>query len=98
SLTSSLFPYTTLFRSWAVLLAAFVSAGETPTTRSVRSKEPRLASVTGSATRPGWNGRTLTDSVASVVVPLASTTCAFAPTPPVRSEEHTSELQSRVDL
>src|SRR2546428_4474638 len=59
---STLFPYTTLFRS--------ASAASTP----VRSAWPIPSPVIGS------------------VAP------ATPPAPPIRSEEHTSELQSRSDL
>src|SRR2546422_4591764 len=68
---STLFPYTTLFRSEAY--------------RQVLATEPRSA--------PAWNG------VGLVLVELKrfpDTRNAFARA--VRSEEHTSELQSRLHL
>src|SRR3712207_7555966 len=59
---STLFPYTTLFRSW----------------------EPCCA---------GW--RSARGRAATATEPLRQPTGAPRPRPPPRSEEHTSELQSR---
>src|SRR3712207_8503205 len=73
---STLFPYTTLFRSWvfgafALVLAAFLLVGGSLGDRHGR----RRAFVLGAA-----------------IFAFASVWCALAPG---RSEEHTSELQSR---
>src|SRR5438105_8964473 len=74
--TSTLFPYTTLFRSQTSVLVG------------IRSPSESVAACGSSA--------------ASVVPTRISTprlaSCLAAYSPRRRSEEHTSELQSRVDL
>src|SRR3712207_7000181 len=77
---STLFPYTTLFRSWA-WRAPCASAPARPTKR--RSNERQSREGYGRMTR----------------MPARALAPAFAAVPPLllaaRSEEHTSELQSR---
>src|SRR2546422_6994445 len=71
---STLFPYTTLFRSWTAK----------DRRRSTSSRSPTAPGTT--ATTVGSRGR-------------APATCrSSAPAPGSRSEEHTSELQSRLHL
>src|SRR5438105_5405425 len=70
---STLFPYTTLFRSCGFHRRTVGSSRYPSSTRSLRP-----------ATAPSWQPTT-----------RRSTTRRW---PPCRSEEHTSELQSRVDL
>src|SRR5260370_28343938 len=75
---STLFPYTTLFRS--VLLAQRgLSAGE----RRASHRVGRLSAGTGSGSR---------------IHALGETACAVEVAGPLRSEEHTSELQSHLNL
>src|SRR2546422_3925529 len=69
---STLFPYTTLFRSHA---RALLSVG-----------------VTGEVARPGYY------AVPGDAVVAMLFTAAGGPTKDARSEEHTSELQSRLHL
>src|SRR5260221_3969974 len=75
---STLFPYTTLFRS--VSASAWVKQRVRPATA-----EPRVPS-TWNVTRSSRRTRTHQELLK----------CAM--TPPARSEEHTSELQSHSDL
>src|SRR2546429_3934904 len=72
---STLFPYTTLFRSQS---AAGVSSCPRPLVQRRKSAKPRPA--------PGWLAE----------VPRLPPSAADAR--PCRSEEHTSELQSRLHL
>src|SRR3712207_7222885 len=75
---STLFPYTTLFRS--VTTAASVVLSRAPD----RSGQPiSAAGSTGAAAATSTLGKN------------TATTAASAPSAPSRSEEHTSELQSR---
>src|SRR5690349_23446111 len=80
---STLFPYTTLFRSWQASSArstpSWTSGWPSPCT-SWPARTSR-----GPPRRPTW-------SAAPRPLPTRSTS------PPPRSEEHTSELQSRRDL
>src|SRR5207249_9232212 len=84
---STLFPYTTLFRS------STGSGASSSTTRSSRAAQtPYVASHQGSARpfcRRGWPKTR--SQLSANTGPSSSTTTA-------RSEEHTSELQSRFDL
>src|SRR5699024_12543658 len=84
--SSSLFPYTTLFRSWRVL-CSFQAMNLTPT------EELMTARWGSSGCR-----KTLKPSAATRLMSLS---LANPPAPPPhcgRSEEHTSELQSCFDL
>src|SRR3546814_6325950 len=78
--TDTLFPYTTLFRSWVVppLIHPSRTLIEAPPTRST---DPA-----GTCTTTRW-------LVPLTVAPLAGSV-KVAPGSQVRSEEHTSELQS----
>src|SRR5699024_12032765 len=76
--TSTLFPYTTLFRS-PLALASAICCGSSG--GIVKRSECMWCSSTTS-TRTGWK--------------VPAPTCRV--TKAVRSEEHTSELQSRFDL
>src|SRR5438874_9614872 len=73
--TSTLFPYTTLFRSH----------GTSPSSGSAESAQPTVRAAPG---RPA--SRAITPYVATRPLGMCRTTR--------RSEEHTSELQSRRDL
>src|SRR5690349_24148514 len=75
---STLFPYTTLFRSQAHGPSSTVSVPSSKTARVIPA-EPRIA-----ATAPVTSSR--------------NGMSVAAETSPERSEEHTSELQSRRDL
>src|SRR5690349_22520422 len=82
---STLFPYTTLFRSQAPAVPRTltgVETGASPTQPPTREPSPSVV-----APPPASDCRSLTH-FASVMPPHA----------PERSEEHTSELQSRRDL
>src|SRR5699024_12801773 len=81
--TLPLFPYTTLFRSVSTSCRAAASDATRPARRPVRWI-PRALS------RPSWNAAS--HSSRSAFCP-ASRRAAHS-----RSEEHTSELQSRFDL
>src|SRR5690349_23629713 len=72
---STLFPYTTLFRSAWLCDPVAATTGTRPATVATATSSVRLRSSTVSV-------------LGSAVVPLTST----------RSEEHTSELQSRREL
>src|SRR5260370_24231149 len=74
---STLFPYTTLFRS-----------GESYRARCIRSE--RLAAIHRAARRISWT--------AQIQRPLRAPQNSLARRPPCRSEEHTSELQSHLNL
>src|SRR3712207_7251596 len=76
---STLFPYTTLFRS---------AAGQ----HCWRDIEPDPVADTS---RGRWHPGRLTLRVFSAVVSTVSCSTASFATPALRSEEHTSELQSR---
>src|SRR3712207_7062498 len=80
---STLFPYTTLFRS-----RARSRFGRTTEERQVR---PRGRADPAS----GWVGRRAACRTASPISALAFPGKAIADDGPSRSEEHTSELQSR---
>src|SRR5690349_23534201 len=84
---STLFPYTTLFRSGSVVVL-WTSASTTTTKNAVRTRTTRRISVAqgGSDLDHGVQLR-------QRPVPLGQRR-----RPAVRSEEHTSELQSRRDL
>src|SRR2546422_4693704 len=71
---STLFPYTTLFRSLAATATTPPSSGRDPNALGVRSGRRCSTSMLSSAASPRRQ------------------------TPVVRSEEHTSELQSRLHL
>src|SRR3712207_7322133 len=73
---STLFPYTTLFRSNAA-----------STTPSVVARSP-------SANSPTWSESAIGPSITALVT-RGTTMVAPVPTAAQRSEEHTSELQSR---
>src|SRR5438067_7899677 len=75
---STLFPYTTLFRSWQAVKGARDAA-----VRFLRERWRPDGAVTGAQV----------DDVARAVIRDAGLADYF-----VRSEEHTSELQSRFDL
>src|SRR5206468_12199948 len=84
---SPLFPYTTLFRSSTFSISG--SAGTTGATLSIGS---------ASATSDSSNNYTISGLAAgSYIVTPSKSGCTFSPTSS-RSEEHTSELQSRSDL
>src|SRR5699024_11515084 len=76
------FPYTTLFRSGSEETASASSRGEAPSAR------------TASASTRCSSGRVRADRARRAEVAPA----ARAASGPIRSEEHTSELQSRFDL
>src|SRR5258708_26012416 len=76
---STLFPYTTLFRSWTGCAAARRSSASTR--RSAASSRPGRPWPSPISRRPST-----TTSV--------TTSCASSSPPAIRSEEHTSELQS----
>src|SRR3712207_7310575 len=78
---STLFPYTTLFRSEGVAVAA-VSASLDFRRRCASATLVR--NFEGESGRAGWSGTAGT-----------KTGCGGTTTCPGRSEEHTSELQSR---
>src|SRR3712207_7224545 len=79
---STLFPYTTLFRSLLTAVAALTTLGPDATleTTAVAGATP------GEVVLVGGGDPTLSRTVPSLTYPGA---------PTVRSEEHTSELQSR---
>src|SRR3712207_7316270 len=74
---STLFPYTTLFRSYGE--GAYVDADGNPVVAAERTREQLLARA--------WDP---TDATGRPLTPVAT-----PETKPPRSEEHTSELQSR---
>src|SRR5206468_10663919 len=84
--TSTLFPYTTLFRSLAARLQQLIPAGDlgaNEPARQVRMNHTgRLLRIGAAADRPG----------AALVI------ASSEERDQLRSEEHTSELQSRSDL
>src|SRR5437773_6947010 len=79
--SSTLFPYTTLFRSCAILVSLLVSFTLTPMlcSRFLRVKRP----VPGAGGAKGLGIYSAIDRIYGVIL---------------RSEEHTSELQSHHDL
>src|SRR5207249_11288373 len=88
--TSTLFPYTTLFRSMEIFLSS-------STTNSTASSMPRFSDI---GLAPA-----VTDFRPSRKIACARTVAVVVPSPAIsevlvghRSEEHTSELQSRFDL
>src|SRR5206468_10897200 len=87
---STLFPYTTLFRS----LPSCAGAAATPSAATAAGPAPTAtgsATITGNMAAPKKSlGQHWLDDPASLA--------AMAAAVDVRSEEHTSELQSRSDL
>src|SRR5690349_23023197 len=88
---STLFPYTTLFRSASTIMIIVTVIAVV--VGFFILKQIRDDGDSGSALRPSTDS---TVASSSTVNPLATTTTVGAPT--TRSEEHTSELQSRRDL
>src|SRR5207249_11449539 len=90
---STLFPYTTLFRSGSDL-----DGGQSvrPSVRAEGSFPPRLRQVTILAEFPGPKHARLVGALG--VVAFVGEPVQVALTGEDRSEEHTSELQSRFDL
>src|SRR5699024_12382249 len=82
--SSPLFPYTTLFRSWRRRLCALVPPNSTPSGTITAARPPGLSSRKNNARNSS-----------SVFLVLTSLSNALDVD---RSEEHTSELQSRFDL
>src|SRR2546422_4509492 len=79
---STLFPYTTLFRSYRYQIEAFNAGGSSYSNvadATTPLSNPPVAKYTWSCGQPGGKGCTLTSTS-------------------TRSEEHTSELQSRLHL
>src|SRR3712207_6961975 len=102
---STLFPYTTLFRSWSGCVSGALEkdeyerllreAGfEDVTVEVTHTYEQEFAEASGCCGGSGCGGDTATTAAttAAAEVPLAS---AFIRGRKPRSEEHTSELQSR---
>src|SRR5690606_40892376 len=85
---STPFPYTTLFRSFAITFTdgSGVSTLIAPRVRFQNSHTPSSATRLVSALRKRW------------IRPCTSPMLRPAPSRKVRSEEHTSELQSRENL
>src|SRR5256885_16962616 len=91
---STLFPYTTLFRSMAFATGAAAARGVTPITKPTDSRLPAfrkafdavLANLAEQVARDGEGARKLLE----IIVEGA--------TSKTRSEEHTSELQSPCNL
>src|SRR5699024_11686947 len=82
-----LFPYTTLFRSLSL-------------SRENRALRSYAATPTGACARPGTSTRGTAgrESPSDLRTARPRRAPAWAPRTPSRSEEHTSELQSRFDL
>src|SRR5699024_12183084 len=83
---STLFPYTTLFRSDPGRLSAHAKPG-----RRTRQR-PGFGGVTGAEEGAGLVNQT------RLIPRMAPRACSSSCSAPKRSEEHTSELQSRFDL
>src|SRR5206468_11710042 len=84
--TSTLFPYTTLFRSIGAALSHFargIGAARVSDTAQARLAVAALAAIEADMTRRGDNDWARVVAIKRQLV---------------RSEEHTSELQSRSDL
>src|SRR5206468_12256719 len=94
-LISTLFPYTTLFRSF-IVLGNFTDQG----IRNVKETTKRAEAFKAAAKKVGANVKELYwtmgqyDLVTVVEAPDDETATSLL----LRSEEHTSELQSRSDL
>src|SRR5206468_13116481 len=82
--TSTLFPYTTLFRSSG------------PTRRS-RTSPQKTASEVGTDATPQRKSQLRSSATGSAVLAFRGSSFGVS-SQPLRSEEHTSELQSRSDL
>src|SRR4051812_50089288 len=91
---SPLFPYTTLFRSVTVLPAAWAAA-VVPSSPRVTVQVAPLTAVTSNSSLPT---RTRNWGVFGNAVALATVIDVSPDVIPDRSEEHTSELQSHVNL
>src|SRR2546429_5459711 len=90
---STLFPYTTLFRSGPCTRDAMTLRRDAMRTTLVALLALALARCGGDTGPTGWIPR---DGTVSGVITAAE---AVSPgVSPVRSEEHTSELQSRLHL
>src|SRR5206468_11410362 len=87
-LSSTLFPYTTLFRSWHAILRAsgMVAGSAARAVRGSHCSDPPTEKTSGGVGRQG-------SSVRQLARRLRPWPCLSD-----RSEEHTSELQSRSDL
>src|SRR5207247_10001378 len=83
--TSTLFPYTTLFRSWPQESGRSRIAPEDARTASAPAGRGALRPMCRRRRGDGWSSS-------------ASGRCREFRRADARSEEHTSELQSRVDL
>src|SRR5207249_11422430 len=97
-LRSTLFPYTTLFRSEGRASSAD-DERELVRVERLAVETVRLAHTLAGACRdarmPAVIGAVLAESAARIAVEVISEEVLWTP---VRSEEHTSELQSRFDL
>src|SRR2546422_6934566 len=94
---STLFPYTTLFRSLGNHMLVFAAAVngrlvEAQVLAAYVNQTHRLNWLTGFSQDPYYY------YLPTVVEPNPDGTNTFILTPQVRSEEHTSELQSRLHL
>src|SRR5256885_9463054 len=90
---STLFPYPTLFRSLRDLLARQLFRVEA--VRDDHSPPPAAVTGTAAARRDSTVARSSSYDFAKSWTP---STCSFSPTVSMRSEEHTSELQSPCNL
>src|SRR5690349_22214878 len=84
------------------LLAAYVSSLESPrvATRAIGPSRTSVSWKSGNAPKPGFTSAELDPRLTSArsVAPTLATLPFTVFVVPVRSEEHTSELQSRRDL
>src|SRR5699024_12222892 len=85
------FPYTTLFRSEANVTALPVDPGSYACDMVVGRQNSASVSV-------GSVGSTLSESAIANSSPVLASITTMLPHLALRSEEHTSELQSRFDL
>src|SRR5206468_8714653 len=94
--TSPLFPYTTLFRSWSIPRSSTQHMPYVMSHRQSFLPRPAWSRMMTSPFRStdGWrlNGRY------QLHRPLLISPVTDGPTSSARSEEHTSELQSRSDI
>src|SRR5206468_7591482 len=94
----TLFPYTTLFRSFASARDASFASGLLPNRLPPRQRAERIVPASAARMQPIVSSPagvgSLTPNRASTFLKMASFRVGVTPT---RSEEHTSELQSRSD-
>src|SRR5206468_12708854 len=91
---STLFPYTTLFRSHPRTLKS-----DSVTTNVVRNRPiPRIRNTRNETGAPVFASKTVAITSVDGVIRRCGVRSRFLPGLYLRSEEHTSELQSRSDL